>query len=61
MLFVPFYHIKISRVAGRIPPSLFVRLVLMVSPGTIDLDNFDFFLRKSVTSDHIEVTILLND
>jgi hypothetical protein len=39
MLFVPFYHIKISRVAGGIPPSLFVRLVLMVSPGTIDLDN----------------------
>jgi len=39
MLFVPFYRIKISRVAGGIPPSLFVRLVLMVSPGTIDLDN----------------------
>ena len=52
MLFVPFYHIKISRVAGGIPPSLFVRLVLMVSPGTIDLDNCDFFftLKCNVTS-----------
>ena len=46
MLFVPFYHIKISRVAGGIPPSLFVRLVLMVSPGTIDLDNCGFFYVK---------------